>query len=165
MLLARIGKPGDHGHARSGRGAGSGRHGRGALPKEQVRQAGPGARSFQPARAIVAIAQVVGIETVEPGMIVHAAEGLATVQVGGVQLTASAPAGIGRDVFVCIRGEDVLVQEVAAGTSARNRLAARVTSRVAEGPMVRIGLDCGFALTALVTRPACEELNCKSATA
>ena len=41
-----------------------------------------------------------------------------------------------------LRGEDVLLQrEVAAtATSARNQLPARVTSRVAEGPMVRIGL-------------------------
>ena len=25
--------------------------------------------------------------------------------------------------------------------------------------MVRVGLDCGFRLTSLVTRPACEELH------
>ena len=125
----------------------------------QVRQTGPVHEVFSRPRN-PAIAQVVGIETVEPGAVLRVAEGLATVEVAGVQLTAVAPAGIGRQVFVCIRGEDVLLlRAVTSGTSARNQLAARVTSRVAEGPMVRVGLDCGFALTALVTRPACEELG------
>jgi len=125
----------------------------------QVRQTGPVHDVFSRPRD-PDIAQVVGIETVQPGVVVQASEGLATVEVAGVQLTAVAPQGIGRLVFVCIRGEDVLlVREVVAGTSARNQLAARVTSRVAEGPMIRIGLDCGFALTALVTRPAAEELH------
>ncbi len=108
----------------------------------------------------LAIAQIVGIETVEPGIVQRVESGLATVHVGTVTLTAVAPAVLPREVFVCIRGEDVLVfREMAAATSARNRLTARVTSRVAEGPMIRVGLDCGFSLTALVTRPACEELN------
>jgi molybdate transport system ATP-binding protein len=125
----------------------------------QVQQAGPVYDVFSRPQNL-AIAQVVGIETVEPGIVVAAAEGLATVEVAGVPLTAVAPAGIGRQVFVCIRGEDVLLERGAsAGASARNQLAARVTSRVPEGPMVRIGLDCGFSLTALVTRPAAEELH------
>jgi molybdate transport system ATP-binding protein len=28
-----------------------------------------------------------------------------------------------------------------------------------EGPLVRVGLDCGFRITALITRPACQELG------
>jgi len=44
-------------------------------------------------------------------------------------------------------------------SSPRNRLEARVTSLVPDGPMVRVGVDCGFPLTALVTRPAIEEMG------
>jgi molybdate transport system ATP-binding protein len=129
------------------------------ITEGQVRQSGPVHDVFSRPSSLP-IAQVVGIETVEPGTIVHVDEGLATVDVGGQKLTALAAPGIGKRVFVCIRGEDVLLQkDPSASTSARNRLVARVTSRVDEGPMVRIGLDCGFSLTALVTRPACEELN------
>ncbi len=125
----------------------------------QVRQAGPVHEVFSRPGSLP-IAQVVGIETVEPGTIEHVDDGLATVAVVGQKLLALVRPGIGKQVFVCIRGEDVLLQkDSAASTSARNRLAARVTSRIDEGPMVRIGLDCGFSLTALVTRPACEELN------
>jgi molybdate transport system ATP-binding protein len=129
------------------------------ITEGQVRQAGAVDEVFsRPADR--AIAQVVGIETVVPGTIVGEDAGLVTVKVGDVTLTALAGAGLGRKVFVCLRGEDVLVQkQAAAGTSARNRLSARITSRVLEGPMVRVGLDCGFALTALITRPASEELN------
>jgi len=124
-----------------------------------VRQAGPVHEVFSRPRDLD-VAQVVGIETVEPGAIVEVRDGLATVEVSGVRLTAVAADYLGRDVFVCIRGEDVLLErEAPTVSSARNRLPARVTSRTAEGPLVRIGLDCGFPLTALVTRPACEELN------
>jgi molybdate transport system ATP-binding protein len=129
------------------------------ITEGQVRQSGPVHEVFSRPRDL-SIAQVVGIETVEPGTILQIDNGLATVQVAGATLTALAPPAVGREVFVCIRGEDVLVQkEAPASTSARNRLPARVTSRVDEGPLVRIALDCGFPLTALVTRPACEELN------
>ncbi|HVU86689.1 MAG TPA: molybdenum ABC transporter ATP-binding protein [Pirellulales bacterium] len=129
------------------------------ITEGQVRQTGPVHEVFsRPADR--AIARVVGIETVVPGTIESEDAGLVTVKVADVTLTALATAGMGRNVFVCLRGEDVLVQkEAAAGTSARNRLPARVTSRIAEGPMVRVGLDCGFSLTALITRPACDELN------
>jgi molybdate transport system ATP-binding protein len=61
---------------------------------------------------------------------------------------------------VCIRGEEVILQKGTTGSSSvRNRLPARVSSLTPEGPMVRATLDCGFTLTALVTRPACLELG------
>ncbi|MBC7821617.1 MAG: TOBE domain-containing protein [Planctomycetaceae bacterium] len=41
----------------------------------------------------------------------------------------------------------------------RNHLAGTITALVPEGPLVRVSLHCGFDLTALVTRPACEELH------
>ncbi|HEY1599002.1 MAG TPA: molybdenum ABC transporter ATP-binding protein [Pirellulales bacterium] len=129
------------------------------LTEGEVRQVGPVHEVFSQPRSL-AIAQIVGIETVVPGKVVCLTDGLATVQVANAQLTAVASQELGTNVFVCIRGEDVLLQRAAAaGTSARNQLSARVTSIVAEGPLTRIGLDCGFVLTALVTRPACEEMH------
>jgi molybdate transport system ATP-binding protein len=44
-------------------------------------------------------------------------------------------------------------------SSVRNHLRGTILSLTPEGPLVRISLDCGFELTALVTRPACEELR------
>ena len=44
-------------------------------------------------------------------------------------------------------------------SSPRNRLEAIVRGWQSEGPLVRVQLDCGVDLTALVTRPAWEELG------
>src|SRR5262249_50995635 len=106
------------------------------------------------------VARVVGVETVLPGRILRVEAGLATVAVGSVEFVAVPPEVPAEEVFVCVRGEDVvLLRDGAAGTSARNRLVAVVRSLAPDGPLVRVGLDCGFPLTALVTRPACEELG------
>ena len=43
--------------------------------------------------------------------------------------------------------------------SSRNRFHAEVKTLSNEGPLVRIELDCGFPLKALLTRQACAELQ------
>jgi molybdate transport system ATP-binding protein len=109
----------------------------------------------------LAVAEITAVETVQPGRLLEIRDGLATVAVGGVRLTALAvdlPADA-CGVYVCLRAEDVVLLRTDPGqTSARNRLAATVLSLAREGPLVRVNLDCGFPLTALLTRPACEEL-------
>ena len=98
------------------------------------------------------LARIVGTETIQPATVLSVADGLAKVQAGSAQLTAIANVEVG-EVFLCIRGEEVLLQQdLEEHTSARNQLPATVTSLVPEGALVRIGLDCGFPLTALVTR-------------
>ncbi len=105
-------------------------------------------------------ARLVGMETLLPGSIVGIADELATVKIKGIMLTALAPAGDPREVFVCIRGEDVVLQRHSTSVSSvRNRLAARITGLRNEGPLVRVELDTGFPLSALITRPACAELE------
>ncbi len=125
----------------------------------KVLQAGPMLDVFnRPANPEVA--KLVGVETVLPGVITGANEGLVTVAINGTMLTALAPEAPGKNVFVCIRGEDVILQrDAVAATSVRNRLAARVKSLQAEGALVRVELDAGFPLFAVVTRPACVELD------
>jgi molybdate transport system ATP-binding protein len=129
------------------------------LDRGATRQSGPVHEVFtRPAG--LAVARIVGVETVERARVVEVKEGLATVAVGQARLVAIAPPGCIREAYVCIRAEEVMLQRGPAGASSpRNRLEARVTSIVPEGPMVRIGLECGFALTALVTRPAHEEMG------
>jgi molybdate transport system ATP-binding protein len=106
------------------------------------------------------VARIVGIETIEPGIVQTVQDGLATVRAGNVELLAVAGDVRPGPVYLCIRGEEVILERGQSGqTSARNRLVARVTWISPEGAMVRVGLDCGFALTALVTRPASEQLG------
>jgi molybdate transport system ATP-binding protein len=114
--------------------------------------------------ASLAVACIVAVETVQPARILNEAAGLIIVAVGGVKL-ATVPQGLpdaAREVFVCIRAEDViLLKGEERNSSPRNRLAATVQSVIREGPMMRIDLDCGFPLIALLTKQACEELALK----
>jgi molybdate transport system ATP-binding protein len=108
----------------------------------------------------VAVARSVGVETVVPGELVESVDGLATVRVGPVIVrAASLDAGAG-PVFVCIRAEDVILETTShGGVSARNHWTGRVTGVQPEGAVVRVTVDCGFAVSALLTRPAYEELR------
>lgn len=128
------------------------------LVNGKVLQTGPVPDVFaRPANAEVA--RFVGVETLQPGSITNVNDGLATVSVQRATLTALAPEAAAREVFVCIRGEDVVLQrDVAAASSVRNRLSACILSLRPEGPLVRVELDAGFPLFALITRPACAEL-------
>ena len=124
----------------------------------KVMQTGPVLDVFnRPASAEVA--KFVGVETLHPGQITSVNEGLATVSVNHATLTALAPPTASREVFVCIRGEDVILQrDAAVASSVRNRLSARIVELRTEGALVRVELDAGFPLFALITRPACAEL-------
>jgi molybdate transport system ATP-binding protein len=110
----------------------------------------------------LAVAEVIAVETIQLGHILEVRDGLATVAVEAARLTALAtdlPAGV-REVYVCIRAEDVILMRAdTIQSSPRNRLVATVRTLTREGPLVRASLDCGFPLTALLTRPACEELD------
>jgi molybdate transport system ATP-binding protein len=106
------------------------------------------------------VARVVGVETVVQGTVTEAFEGLSTVKVGEIPLTAVASDDVGHDVFVCIRAEDVTLEPSGAGTtSARNHLAATVRSITSVGALAKVTVDCGFPLMALVTRSALGELR------
>jgi molybdate transport system ATP-binding protein len=108
-----------------------------------------------------AVAQSVGVESVVPGEVIGASNGLLTVRAGQARLTAVDPGEMSkREVYLCIRGEEVIVEKGASSQdSARNHLAGRVTSIIPEGALVRVMLDCGVPIVALVTRQSCEELK------
>jgi molybdate transport system ATP-binding protein len=127
------------------------------LDRGRVRQQGP-ARDVFAWPADLAVARTVGMETVQPGRVVQVADGMATVAVGQARLSAAAAANEGAEVHVCIRGEAVALDAgpVAGGG---NRLEGVVRSVLPEGPLVRVGLDCGFPLVALWPRAACDEAD------
>jgi molybdate transport system ATP-binding protein len=108
------------------------------------------------------VADILAVETILPGEIVETREGIATVQVYGVPLQAlcgDLPPDA-REVFVCIRAEDVsLSSPDGHPASPRNRLLSVVTGCSREGPLVRVELDCGFPLSALLTPQGSEALG------
>jgi molybdate transport system ATP-binding protein len=107
-------------------------------------------------------ARLVGVDTVLIGQVASVAHGLASVSVGGQKVRAEALAGSGEEVALCIRAEDVLVARTADGDlSAMNQWPAVVEYETAEGPFVRVMLNCGFRLSALVTRDGWHRLALK----
>jgi molybdate transport system ATP-binding protein len=133
------------------------------LDQGRIVQRGPVQEVFsRPANQT--IAGIVAVETIQPGRVLELQNGLATVLVGHAQLTAVAgdlPAGT-TNIFVCIRAEDVILSnDPEPHSSPRNRLSAVVRTIVGEGPLTRIELDCGFPLTAVLTKQACAEMALK----
>lgn len=106
------------------------------------------------------VAKIVGMETVMPGRVIESANGLVAVDVAGIKLHAVGEEKEGAEVFACIRAEDVMLETDATGaSSARNRLAGTVREVSSMGALVRVNLDCGFSLSAIVTRAALEDLH------
>lgn len=106
------------------------------------------------------VARIVGVETLEPGVVEDVRDGLAIVRAGTAQLVALAGDVRPGPCTVCIRAEEVILEPGEPGpSSARNRLPAVVRRLDREGPMTRLGLDCGFPLMALITDRACRELG------
>ena len=107
-------------------------------------------------------AGIVAVETVQPGRVLNSVDGLVSVSVGGALLSSveqNLPPGV-QEVHVCIRAEDVsLLRDTDVPGSPRNRLLAVVKSVAPEGPLMRVDLDCGFPLAALLTRRAAGEMG------
>jgi ABC-type molybdate transport system ATPase subunit len=125
-----------------------------AVPKSMQEKSPECVQSDKPAS--LAVARITGVDTVEPARILAVAEGLATVAVGQTQLVALAGDGKTGDGYIGVRAEDVILEKETAGPSrARIRLPGQIRTMMRERPMVRIILDCGFRLTALITKAAC----------
>jgi molybdate transport system ATP-binding protein len=126
----------------------------------KIEQTGPVQEVFS-RPASLAVADILAVETVLPGRIVKMDGELVNVAAGPTALVSAAqnlPANT-REVYVCIRAEDVVVLKGGdVPGSARNHLPAVVRSVTREGALMRVELDCGFALAALLTKQACEEL-------
>jgi molybdate transport system ATP-binding protein len=104
---------------------------------------------------------------VVPAEVLKFGDGLVTVMVGEVQLVSACPdfpAGVAA-AYVCIRAEDVmLVPDASAPASARNRFPATVRAIEAAGPLLRVELDGGFPLKAMLTPSAAADLQIRPGT-
>jgi molybdopterin-binding protein len=106
------------------------------------------------------VAAFVGVETIIPGRVRDAGSELAAVDVGDTVIETASELEAGSDVLVCLRPEDVVISgDTAAPMSARNHLRAVVSRVRASGPYVRVELDAGFPLVALITKQSLEDLS------
>ena len=131
------------------------------LLEGHLAQVGPAAEVFtRPASE--AVARLVGADAILEGTVLGSGEGLLTLDVAGhrVQAVGSLPAG--QRALLCLRPEDVTLlpaAEMGRPSSARNNLPARVVRLVPAGPLLRVHLDCGAPLSALVSRPSATALG------
>jgi molybdate transport system ATP-binding protein len=124
----------------------------------EVRQVGPVGEVFSAPRD-EAVARIVGTENVLAVRVVERREGLAVVRAGPVELVALDPGDLGAEAWALVRGEEIVLEEApGAPSSARNLLPGTVAARADEGPLVRVRIDCGVPVVALVTRASAETL-------
>jgi molybdopterin-binding protein len=104
----------------------------------------------------------VGIDTILKGVVASNEEGLAEVNVGTAIIEVITPCKPGSKVALFIRPEEVTIAPGdgdATKTSVRNQLTGTIIRMVPYGPFVRITIDFGSHLTALVTRRSSNELS------
>jgi molybdate transport system ATP-binding protein len=111
------------------------------------------------------VAAIVGVESVIPARVRERADGLLRLEAAGRQLIAVDTGIDGDEVFACIRAEEVVLRaDAPVAESARNQLRATIVEFVREGPLLRVRLDAGFELAALITPQALEELDLRVGT-
>jgi tungstate transport system ATP-binding protein len=106
------------------------------------------------------VARFVGVETLLAGTVDGAADGVVVARVAGGTVEVVGEARAGERVLVCLRPEDVaLARADALPSSVRNHLVGRITAVVPLGFVVRVVVDCGAPVVAVVTRRSAEELG------
>jgi len=113
------------------------------------------------------VARFVGVETIVDGRVLSEQDGLAVIEAGGEKVEVAAPAAPGDWVRLCLRPEDVTLgpmETPASGSSARNRLTGRVVRLIPSGSQIRVVVDCGFPVVALVTHRSADELGLREGT-
>jgi tungstate transport system ATP-binding protein len=108
------------------------------------------------------IARFVGIEAITGGMVMENRDGHALIRVGQTCFEALTSLKEGQRAALFIRPEEVTLTPAAASqerSSMRNRITGRITRIDPAGPFVRVRVDCGFALTSLITRRSSAELG------
>ena len=105
------------------------------------------------------IAEFVGMENLLGGVVVSNENGVVAIDVDGSTIEAISSLGPGEKVYVGIRPEEITLTGKTEATSARNVFPGEVVRAVLFGPLVRVELDCGFPLTALITKRSADEMN------
>ncbi len=107
-----------------------------------------------------AVAHMVGVEDILDGVVTENEAGLVAIDVNGVRITACSVAIPGTPVTIYMRPEDITFYENdSIRSSARNTFTGRIIKVTPIGPMVRLKVDAGVKLTAVITQRSFEELG------
>lgn len=123
-----------------------------------VQEGTPAAVMNQPVNEFVA--NFVGMETILEGEVLRNHDQQVAVRVAGQEVDTVGEEKPGELVYLCIRPENVTVStgHGEEKSSARNHFSGTVAEIASLGPFLKLRLDCGFPLTAYVTRESFTEL-------
>ncbi|HTP27712.1 MAG TPA: ABC transporter ATP-binding protein [Anaeromyxobacteraceae bacterium] len=100
----------------------------------------------------VFMARWVGMETILDGIVKERAHGVLRVAVDGGEIEAMGEESPGKEVYCCIRPENVTVERRdKPGPPGRNAFPAKLVDVSAAGTFLRVNLDCGFELVSYLT--------------
>ncbi|MBI2854378.1 MAG: ABC transporter ATP-binding protein [Chloroflexi bacterium] len=108
------------------------------------------------------VAGFVGVENILSGRVESQSGGMASVVVSGQHIDSVSSLPTQSDATVCLRPEDITLSPETSrpgATSARNHLSGHVVRAMPMGAQVRVTVDCGVQLIALVTRRSYEDLH------
>jgi tungstate transport system ATP-binding protein len=126
----------------------------------RIRQVDSAERVFS-SPASEEIARFVGVENILRGMILEQREGIAVVALDSGRIQVVTDARAGERVLVCLRPEDIVLARLDADFAAesmRNVLRGKIDQVISLGSQLRVKIDAGVALTALITKQSWQDL-------
>jgi tungstate transport system ATP-binding protein len=109
------------------------------------------------------VASLVGVENILKGEVIRKEGPTFIASVSGQEIKAVGDVGLGDQVCLCIRPENVILSAVGPGypTGTKDLFPGAIEKVTSIGAYKKIQLDCGFPLVAYVTNPICSELCLK----
>jgi molybdate/tungstate transport system ATP-binding protein len=105
------------------------------------------------------VASFVGFENILKGRVISVDRGLLEIKTGDLIIEASGDIGVGNQVYALLRPENIALSKTSAQSSIRNSLQGKVSEVSILGALVRVKVDCGVTLNALITRQSAEEMG------
>jgi len=105
------------------------------------------------------VARFVGVENVVDGVVAAGENGTSVIDAGGIRIRAHSPFGAGEAVSLCIRSEEIRIAATSGDIPGRNILPGTVTSVVPRGPFSKVTVDCGVALSSILSWKAADGLG------
>ncbi|MFQ6063612.1 MAG: ABC transporter ATP-binding protein, partial [Methanosarcinales archaeon] len=107
------------------------------------------------------VAEFIGMENIIHGTVISSEKDYAIIRVADTNIEAITSYGVGEEVKVCIRPENIFLHNKKYTTSARNQLRCEIVDLIPLGPIVKVILciQFGFMLSVIITKKSVEDLD------
>ena len=108
------------------------------------------------------VARFVGVENILMGVILEQRDGIGVISLDSGKIQVATEAEVGERVLICLRPEEIVLARSDASfasESTRNVLRGRIHHVIALGAQLRVQMDAGATLTALITKQSWQDLS------